>query len=327
MITNFPSTGTASIFTNKIVANALSKIDQSFIVRYLTQSQVVQNDVEDAFQSGSTVNVKIKPALLGQKLTDINGNLTSKALAFGSQSVEMDFVYGESVNLSVQDLIAMKNGDMDPMAVAVEAVVMGAVRRFEADMVNQMRTASLGTALGLGTSKIITYSTLTNVRANFSTRGFGYGVPIIGVVHPVYFAQIVRLAEVLSNQNKVEASGFGTSKIQIPSLNMTILESDQYTLSAVAADPICTFQVEGLAVAPVRTVGVVDAQNQRIVRDTVNSPAVPVLLSLSYARQAGAKAAIVDASFLSGFKFLTTQIGENGTVANNAAVHLIGELA
>lgn len=329
MLTNFPATGTAGIFTNAIVASAIKRVNGSFIVRSLTQAEQVNRNVESAFSQGSTVDIKVKPALLGQKLVDMDGNLTPKSMAFGIQPVTMDYIYGESLEITPQDLVAAKNGEVDAMAEAVEAVVDGTMKRYESDMINNLRTASLGTALGNGANKVITYDTLSKVRSEFSLRGFPRSMKIEAIAHPTYFTQIANLSEVISSENRLGISGLGTPMITIPSLNMVIHESADYTVSAAPSDPILTAWISGHALAPIRTQGIVDqsATDQRIVRDTITSANVPVLLSISTERQAGAKKIIVDASILSGFKFITPQVTEAGAVQHQAGVQLIGTIA
>jgi hypothetical protein len=329
MITNFPKTGTQNIFTNKIVANAIKRVTGSFIAKELTSAEQISRDVEAAFAQGSTVNVKVKPALVGQKLVDANGNLTTKSMAFGNQSIDMDYIYGESIEITPQDLIAAQNGDTNALAVAVETVVDATMKIYESDQINNLRTASLGTTIGTGTTKTITYQSLSNLRREFSIRNFPWSAQIVGVIHPTFFAMVSRLNEVVSNQNVLGINGVGSATLNIPALNMTLIESANYTASAVATDPIITAWISGHALAPIRTLGVANPASgaQRLVRDTISGANVPVLLSISEVRQGGSFKHIIDASILSGFKFLTPQITEAGAVQFNAAVHVIGEIA
>ena len=328
MISNFPLAGTANIFTNKIVANAIKRVNDSFIVRELTTAEQINRDVENAFNKGSVVNIKVKPALLGQKLIDANGNLTTKNLAFGNQAVELDYIFGESIQITPQDLIAAQNGDVDALAIAVEAVTDATMKIYEADQVNNLRTASLGLAVGAGATKTITYNSLVNLRQTFSNRGFSRSRKIIAVLNPGYFARVTALTEVISNQNVLGITGLGTEVLTIPALNMVLYESENYTLSAAPTDPIITAWISGHAIAPIRTQGVANpaANNQRIARDTISGANVPILLSISEARQGGSFRHIIDASILSGFKFVSPQITETGTIQFNAGVQVVGEI-
>lgn len=324
MITNFPATGTASVFTNRVVDSGMQHFIGSRLVRMLTSQESAGNNVEQAFAQSTTVNIKVKPFRAGQVLTDINGNFTTSGLAYGNVPVTLDYAFGDSISLAISDQIALSDGGVNVLSEATELAIQGALNKYESTMVNNIRTVS-GVQSNLGTSgNAITFATLQACRTNNPELPANHEIHII--CDATTFGEISRISEVIDMQKLTSADTYNAGEIYLGgALNMRIMQHASYTPKVGATDPKFTAFAAGSFVAPIRTSGVIDPANQRLV--AVPEQNLAILLSYSSVRQVGSFSRVIESQILTGFNKFTPQMTSGSTTLGKYFIqHCIGGL-
>ena len=324
MITNYPSTGTANVFTNQVVDSGMQHFVGSRLVRMLTTQESVANNVEQAFQVGTTVNVRVKPFRSGQVLTDMTNNLTTSALQYGNVPVQLEYVFGDSISLAPADQIALNDGGLNAMTEATELAIQGALNRYESTMVGNIRTVA-GVQSNLGTSgNAITFATIQATRTNNPELPASHEINIL--CDAGTFGEISRLSEVIDMQKLTSASEYVPGEIYLGgALNIRIMQHKDYTAKVGATDPKFTAFAAGSFIAPLRTSGVIDPANQRLV--TVPDQQIAILLSMSSTRLAGSHSRVIDSQVLSGFNKFTPQMTSGSTTLGKYFIqHCVGGL-